>query len=519
MRGTLGAFIQSCLILLVRADQWRLKDSASCELNRKQTDLNSFLWTIKRDPPSYFYGTIHVPYTRVWDFIPENSKQAFQESNIVYFELDLTDPYTISALTSCQLLPQGENLQDVLPRDIYRRLKRHLEYVKLMMPSWMTPDQRGKGLYADYLFNAIAGNWERKRPVWVMLMVNSLTEADIKTRGVPVLDLYLAQEAERMRKRTGAVEKVEEQCHPLNGLNFSQVIFALNQTLLQQESLRAGSLQVPYTTEDLIRHYNCGDLNSIIFNHDTSQVPNFNNVTLPPNEQATAQEIDSYFRQELIYKRNERMGKRVKALLEEHPDKSFFFAFGAGHFLGNNTVIDVLRRQGYEVEHTPAGQPINRRSSSGPVSPALEDHYDESPQLEPFLHELPHKEEGQGHTLEEDLLPHMLLPPDSLEVLEKSERKMLKKKRRNKQKKQRHRHFNDLWVRIEESSVVQSPPPPMVRIINGYITVQPPDRIQSQYNYHRVPSAAPTPSTFSLSLLSFLLTLPIVISQIWTVAL
>lgn len=66
------------------------------------------------------------------------------------------------------------------------------------------------------------------------------------------------------------------------------------------------------------------------------------------------------------------------------------------------------------------------------------------------MHELLHKEEGQGHTLEEDLLPHMLLPPDSLEVLEKSERKMLKKKRRNKQKKQRHRHFNDLWVRIEE---------------------------------------------------------------------
>lgn len=201
--------------------------SIASHLSPQQTDLNSFLWTIKRDPPSYFYGTIHVPYTRVWDFIPENSKQAFQESNIVYFELDLTDPYTISALTSCQLLPQGENLQDVLPRDIYRRLKRHLEYVKLMMPSWMTPDQRGKGLYADYLFNAIAGNWERKRPVWVMLMVNSLTEADIKTRGVPVLDLYLAQEAERMRKRTGAVEKVEEQCHPLNGLNFSQVSLKL----------------------------------------------------------------------------------------------------------------------------------------------------------------------------------------------------------------------------------------------------------------------------------------------------
>lgn len=132
------------------------------------------------------------------------------------------DPSTISALTSCQMLPQGENLQDMLPRDIYCHLKHHLEYVKLMMPSWMTPDQRRKGLYADYLFSAIAGNWERKRPIWIMLMVNSLTEADIKSRGVPVLDLCLAQEAKRLRKQTGAVEKVEEQCHPLNGPNFSQ---------------------------------------------------------------------------------------------------------------------------------------------------------------------------------------------------------------------------------------------------------------------------------------------------------
>ncbi|XP_030063410.1 metalloprotease TIKI2 isoform X2 [Microcaecilia unicolor] len=319
------------LILLLQRGTSRLEqaDTGQCDLPQSQADMNSFLWTIKRDPPAYLFGTIHVPYTRVWDFIPENSKRAFQDSTRVYFELDLTDPYTISALASCQMLPHGKNLQDVLPGDLYLRLKRHLEYVKLMLPHWMSPDQKGKGLYADYLFNAIAGNWERKKPVWVMLMVNSLTEMDVRSRGVPVLDLYLAQEAERMRKKTGAVEKVEEQCHPLNGLNFSQVLFALNQTLLQHESLRAGSFQAPYTTEDLIKHYNCGDLNAVIFSHDSSQLPNFINTTLPPHEQVTAQEIDSYFRQELIYKRNERMAGRVMSLLKENAGKSFFFAFGA----------------------------------------------------------------------------------------------------------------------------------------------------------------------------------------------
>ncbi|KAM7099626.1 metalloprotease TIKI2 isoform 3-T4 [Molossus nigricans] len=343
MHAALAGPLLAALLATARARP-QLPDGGQCRPPGSQRDLNSFLWTVRRDPPAYLFGTIHVPYTRVWDFIPDNSKAAFQASARVYFELDLTDPYTISALASCQLLPHGENLQDVLPRELYWRLKRHLDYVKLMMPSWMTPAQRGKGLYADYLFNAIAGNWERKRPVWVMLMVNSLTETDVRSRGVPVLDLYLAQQAEKMKKSTGAVERVEEQCHPLNGLNFSQVLFALNQTLLQHESVRAGSLQAPYTTEDLIKHYNCGDLNAVIFNHDTSQV--------------TAQEIDSYFRQELIYKRNERMGKRVMALLRENEDKICFFAFGAGHFLGNNTVIDVLRQAGLEVEHTPAGQAI-----------------------------------------------------------------------------------------------------------------------------------------------------------------
>ncbi|KAK7163843.1 hypothetical protein R3I94_002528 [Phoxinus phoxinus] len=346
------------MVMMVRCEQ--LRDSSNCEIHTRQSELNSFLWTIKRDPPSFFYGTIHVPYTRVWDFIPENSKRAFQESAVVFFELDLTDPLTVSALSLCQLLPAGQTLQDLLPGGLYRRLRAHLEYVRRALPSWMTPEQRGQGLYAEYLFNAIAGNWERKRPVWVMLMVNALTEAEVRSRGVPVLDLYLAQEAQRMRKRTGAVEEVEEQCLPLNQLTLTQVIFALNQTLLQQESLRAGSLQVPYTTEDLIKHYNCGDLNSIIFNHDSSQVPNFRNTSLPASDLETAQEIDRYFRQELIYKRNERMGRRVRALLQEQPDRSFFFAFGAGHFLGNNTVIDVLRREGYEVEHTPAGQPLPR---------------------------------------------------------------------------------------------------------------------------------------------------------------
>ncbi|MBN3284930.1 TIKI2 Metalloprotease, partial [Polyodon spathula] len=290
------------------------------------------------------------------------------------------------------------------------------------------------------------------------------------------------------------------------------VLFALNQTLLQHESLRAGSLQVPYTTEDLIKHYNCGDLRAIIFNHDTSQLPHFINSSLPDHERITAQQIDSYFRQELIYKRNERMGRRITELLEGNPGQAFFFAFGAeedchkaqravesqavvktlnpacypecphppaepspvgatgtptvlarphrpcqnlrihsrasggvprGHFLGNYTVLDILRQEGYEVEHTPSGQPITEKPDPSAGSPS-------ETELPPLRHPLGTGFPDAALSEEEPLTPHLLLP-DSLSQLEEFGRQ---KKRPRKQQRQqgRQRQFNDLWVRMEDRS-------------------------------------------------------------------
>ncbi|KAI5095243.1 metalloprotease TIKI2 isoform X1 [Silurus meridionalis] len=489
---------------------WTLFPAGLLVLNREKTkhcskddtsELNSFLWTVRRPsphPPSYLFGTIHVPYTRVWDFVPESSKRAFQSSTSVFFELDLTDPVTVSKLASCQLLPNGESLRSLLPRDIYLRLKRHLDYVRHMMPAWVRAEQR---FYADYLFKAIAGDWERKRPVWVMLMVNSLTEWDVRWRGAPVLDLFLAREAERMGKKTGAVENVEEQCHPLNGLSFSQVLFALNQTLRQHEGVREGSVQGPFTTEDLITHYNCGDLGSIIFNHDTSQLPHFLNSSLLDDERSTAQQIDSYLRQELIYKRNERMALRVSALLQRSPAQRFFFAFGAdpirmringpldsvgrtgsraaclialsdlsdtpesegllftleslnsGHFLGNHSVLDILRQEGYEVEHTPAQEPATPTWPEIEGTTVTESGGGPEPVTEDTV---------QPMEVDENF-PH-LLEPDSLSQLEEFGRHQ--RPRKAQRPHSRQRLFSDLWVRIGYSTTSL----PNIQRADNYVT-------------------------------------------------
>ena len=106
-----------------------------------------------------------------------------------------------------------------IPSELFARLKIHMEYIQKVIPSWITPDQEKKGLDAQYLFAAITANWERKRPIWVTLIINSLTKSDFASRGYPVLDLYLSQLALKNRKRVSAIETVDEQCQPLNQLN------------------------------------------------------------------------------------------------------------------------------------------------------------------------------------------------------------------------------------------------------------------------------------------------------------
>merc|ERR1719268_191583 len=128
-------------------------------------------------------------------------------------------------------------------------------------------------------------------------MVNGLTKGDIASRGFPVLDLYLAQMAAKLKKKVGAVERVEEQCQPLNGLTYGQVIFALNQTLQLQKDVRQGNTTPQFTTEDLIKNYRCGNLNSVVFNRDTTQVPLLTaRSRLDMGEEKIANEIDEYFR-------------------------------------------------------------------------------------------------------------------------------------------------------------------------------------------------------------------------------
>ncbi|UJR22685.1 hypothetical protein I4U23_025721 [Adineta vaga] len=48
----------------------------------------TLLWRIEVSPPSYIFGTIHIPYNLVWPHVSNETRQAFQSSTHFYAEID-----------------------------------------------------------------------------------------------------------------------------------------------------------------------------------------------------------------------------------------------------------------------------------------------------------------------------------------------------------------------------------------------------------------------------------------------
>jgi len=135
-------------------------------------------------------------------------------------------------------------------------------------------------------------------------------------------------------------------------------MYALDQTLSLYEVRRAAGVDlsssapllsvdeglVPlHTADDLVQQYNCGDLNSTLF-ASANEKPSVaaDNGARSLSDVAITRQINDYFRNELIDRRNRRMAMRIDRLLTDRPDLSFFFAFGAGTYSSAESFFTVL---------------------------------------------------------------------------------------------------------------------------------------------------------------------------------
>ena len=88
---------------------------------------------------------MHVPYTTLWNYIPENAKIAFSSSEELCLELQLLDTATLQELSQCRVLPDEQTADDVLSAEMVVRVTNYLETIKVLLPKWLKHKSSSSG--------------------------------------------------------------------------------------------------------------------------------------------------------------------------------------------------------------------------------------------------------------------------------------------------------------------------------------------------------------------------------------
>ena len=302
------------------ADAQHTTDDAAAQRAVDVTDAESivptehpFLWRIEGNPPSYLYGTMHVGDPRLLA-LPDVVTEAFDSSDALYVEIPF-DVATMSKVGAGSFLPLGTTLRDVLPEATLTRLRAFL-------------DAR------DIPFAGIS----QLQPWALSTAIPSLVEPPSPEAGAP-LDLMLWGRAGELGHDRGSLETAEDQLGLFAGTDYDEQAQMIERALDQIEEAAAEGRPI---MEALLLDYLAGDEGKLLGWADDEQ---------GDVDEGSPQESDAQrrFTRNLVVDRNMFMLEGILDLLDEHPDKSFFFAVGALHQVGPYGLASMLAGEGFEV--------------------------------------------------------------------------------------------------------------------------------------------------------------------------
>ncbi|XGW32989.1 hypothetical protein V3C99_017474 [Haemonchus contortus] len=327
---------------------------SECDSKAKRS---TFLWSVRspdRTSRGFLFGTIHVPYTEVWDKVSDRVREAFSYSDTVLLEIDLRNDDTVKRLIKCKNLKRKQTAASYLHPKLHQRIKDFMEnFRRTLLRCVQKQDQHRPDSYkmAEDLYENIAGNWDRKRPEWLLFALYQLCENFLDRPTTPMLDVFLANKAYEEDKQIHAIETAHEQCNPIASLTQEEIIFAINYTVHYLEYLhhtkKLFQTDNQRSLSTLVKDYRCGNLDDRYFERNEYAVNGFH---MSEVEKLRAEKIQRHLREDIIAKRNERMAHRLHRLLSANPHITIFSAIGTGHFFGNGSILHHLHNMGYIIQ-------------------------------------------------------------------------------------------------------------------------------------------------------------------------
>lgn len=255
----------------------------------------SLLWEISGNglaAPSYLYGTMHVGDKRAYRF-SKSVMPSFEKADAFAMEID---PGTADPLSLMNMMKLKEGkLQDLFTAEEWQQLK-------------------------DYMQAELQTDIEKLNDFSPFFIYSMISQTKFSNQKGQALDLYFFSEAKKGNKRIHGLESVEEQIAAINRMAPE------DQKKMLLEGI-SGEEEDDKMLDQMIKYYAKGDLDKLQQLSDDA-------------------DYGAEFEQALILERNHTMADRMEPLMKE---QSTFIAVGALHLPGEEGILKLLEKDGYQV--------------------------------------------------------------------------------------------------------------------------------------------------------------------------
>ena len=267
---------------------------------------NPFLWRIEGENPSYLFGSIHLSDTRLLT-LPDVVIEAIDEVDVVYTEVKF-DEETVLKTDQLSRLPSGQTINDLLPQDVEERVDSYLKNKGLDL-----------SVYSPY-------------KIWVVTSNLALLDELEFLLTNPSLDQYIWNLAVSKDKNTGGIETVEMQIDIFDSFSTEEQIEMLNDALDELEDYASQGKTSIGVMKDAYLEGDLESLHSLAFSYDE-----------------TDNDLYGKFIDLIFTDRNYNMTQFITDLITNNPGTQYFFTIGAGHYYGEDGLLNLLENEGFTI--------------------------------------------------------------------------------------------------------------------------------------------------------------------------
>jgi uncharacterized protein YbaP (TraB family) len=299
-RSRLSALVTSLLIFLISL--WTVSSA-----HAQQTTKKNFLWSLKTDRATiYLLGSIHLLTSDSYP-LNDNIEAAYRASKKVVFETDIGGMNTLAVqekLMALGMYPEGRTLQQNISRETYSMLEKKATAM---------------GIPLDQL--------NRLKPWSCALTLDGIELMKMGFDPQYGIDVYFFEKAKKDGKEIHFLETLDFQIELLAGLSGTEGDAFLRQTLKELEVIET-------LLPDMVNAWENGDtarfgaIMAISYNE------------LP--------EIYNRF----VVQRNKAWVSKIKDLIGQGGNA--FVVVGAGHLVGPENLLQLLKDRGHTIEQIPA---------------------------------------------------------------------------------------------------------------------------------------------------------------------